>query len=131
MKNVVCFLLFCMSFVSLSFGQATLTIENNSQRTMIVKVVSVNSYGESTHEKVTISSKSNKVIGFTQSGRFYLKTKAEISGREPIYQKGEPFNVVNDETGYSEMTITFSITESKVPQISGGKKITQQEFERD
>lgn len=87
-ENVVCFCFFCMSFVSLSFGQATLTIENNSQRTMIVKVVSVNSYGESTHEKVTISSKSNKVIGFTQSGRFYLKTKAEISGREPIYQKG-------------------------------------------
>lgn len=84
----------------------------------------------SIHEKVTIAANSQSTVYFSQSGRYFTKSKATLNGRDPIYRKGKYFNVVNDNTGYSEMTLTFSIKESASPQASGGVQISKQEFDQ-
>lgn len=112
-------------------AQAELTIENNSQRNMTVKVMKgKSSANSSVHEVVTISPYGRSTIYFTESEYYFTKTKAVLGKKEPIYQKGQPFHVVNDETGYSVMTLTFSITESNVPQVSGGIQISKTEFDK-
>lgn len=112
-------------------AQARLTIENNSQRTMTVKVMKGYSGKGTLHKTVTISSYDSKTIYFYESGYYFTKTKAVLNGKEPIYQKGQPFQVTNDETGYSVMTLTFTIKESAVPQVTGGKRISKAEFDQD
>jgi hypothetical protein len=115
---------------SASFAQARLTIENNSGRTMTVKIMRGSEQSSTLHETVTIVPHGEETVYFGQTGYYFTKTKAVSNGRDPIYQKGQPFHVVNDDTGYSVMTITFTIRESAVPQVSGGKQITKQEFDR-
>lgn len=114
-----------------TLAQASLTIENNSLRIMTVKVMSGNNGKGILHEKVIIDSYSSQTIYFSESGHYFTKTKAVLTGKDPIYQKGKPFQVTNDKSGYSVMTLTFSIKESLVPQVSGGKQISKQEFEQD
>ena len=110
-------------------AQARLTIENNSMRSMTVKVMKSNGGKGELHETVTIESYSNETIYFSESGAYFTKTKAVLRGKDPVYRKGQPFEVTNNSTGYSVMTLTFSITESSIPQATGGKAISKQEFE--
>ncbi|WP_312195258.1 hypothetical protein [Epilithonimonas vandammei] len=110
-------------------AQARLTVENNSQRSMTVKVMKGTGKG-TLHKTVTISSFGSETIYFSESGQYFTKTKAVLKGKDPVYQKGQPFQVTNDETGYSVMTLTFSITESSIPQITGGKQISKSEFDQ-
>lgn len=121
---------FMLLIVCSANAQANLTIENNSQRAMTVKVMKGYSDKGTLHETVFISANGSKTIYFSKSGYYFVKTKAVLNNREPIYQKGEPFRVVNDDTGYSVMTLTFSIKESTVPQVLGGKQISKSEFEQ-
>ncbi len=117
-------------FASLQLqAQARLTVENNSQRSMSVKVMKGSGKG-TLHKTVTISSYSSETIYFSESGQYFTKTKAVLKGKEPVYQKGKLFQVTNDDSGYSVMTLTFSIKESTVPQISGGKNISKSEFDQ-
>lgn len=113
----------------ISGQQASLTIENNSQRTMTVKVMKGVGKG-ALHKVVTISSYGADTIYFSESGQYFTKTKGVLKGRNPVFQKGKPFAVTNDETGYSVMTLTFSITESAIPQVTGGKQISKTEFDQ-
>ncbi len=121
-------MLVLISFVS--HAQARLTIENNSKRLMTIKVM--NGYGSigTLHQTVSIGAYDSETIYFSTSGQYFTKSKAVLSGRDPVYQKGKPFQVTNDETGYSVMTLTFSITESTVPQVSGGIQISKTEFDK-
>lgn len=117
-------------FVSIQLNaQARLTVENNSQRSMTVKVMRGSGKGV-LHKTVTISTYGSSTIYFSESGQYFTKTKAVLNGKEPVYQKGQPFRVTNDETGYSVMTLTFSIKESSVPQVLGGKQISKSEFDQ-
>lgn len=84
----------------------------------------------SLHKTIVIGKNGSGTVYFSDSGNYYTKTKAVLDGREPVYQKGQPFKVVNDDTGYSVMTLTFSIKESTVPQVTGGQQISRQEFEQ-
>ena len=111
-------------------AQAKLIIENNSMRSMTVKVMNDNGGKGTLHRTVTIEAYSNESVNFSVSGQYFTKTKAILKGKEPVYRKGEPFKIVNDATGYTEMTITFTITESTVPQASGGKAISKTEFDQ-
>jgi hypothetical protein len=110
-------------------AQARLTIENNSKRTMTVKIMKSSNGRSSLHQTVVISAHSNSTVNFSNTGYYFTKTKAVLGNKEPVYQKGKPFHVVNDETGYSVMTLTFSITESSVPQVTGGQQISKKEFD--
>ena len=121
---------FMMLLSTLAAAQARLTIENNSSRQMTVKVMQ--GYGGKgvLHETVTIGAYGSNTVYFSQSGYYFTKTKAVLTGRDPIYRKGNPFEVTNDDTGYSVLTPTFSIKESAIPQATGGKSISKQEFDQ-
>jgi hypothetical protein len=128
-KTVLIFIVFMQTSLAVN-AQAQLTIKNNSQRTLTVKVMKGYDGKGSLHETVTISSYDSTTIYFSESGYYFTKTKAFLSGKEPVYQKGQPFQVTNDITGYSVMTLTFSIKESAIPQITGGKQISKAEFDQ-
>ena len=97
---------------------------------MTVKIMK--GYGDgSLYKTMTISSYSTKNVYFSSTDVYYTKTKAELYGKEPVYEKGEHFRVVNDDTGYSVITLEFSIKESNVPQVIGGKRISKSEFDKD
>lgn len=133
MNTAIKIILVSATLILTSFAvnaQARLTIVNNSQRTMTVKVMKGYEGDGSLYETVTISSYSSSTIYFSESGYYFTKTKAVLNGKEPVYQKGQPFQVTNDRTGYSVMTLTFSIKESAVPQVTGGKKISKAEFDK-
>lgn len=132
MKTTFKLILFYTLLLFASFqlqAQAKLTVENNSQRSMAVKVMKGSGKG-TLHETVTISSYGSETIYFSESGQYFTKTKAVLKGKEPVYQKGKPFQVTNDERGYSVLTLTFSIKESSVPQLAGGKQISKSEFDQ-
>ncbi len=129
MKNIYLFILTIFVSFNLS-AQASLTIENNSMRSMTVKVMRGSSGKGILHETVTISAYSSETVYFSNSGYYFTKTKAVLRGKDPVYRKGQPFSVTNDDTGYSVMTLTFSITESTIPQATGGKSISKTEFDQ-
>lgn len=133
MKSIIKHTIFTAILMLVSFAvkaQARLTIENNSMRSMAVKVMKGSSGKGTLHETVTIVAYSSETVYFTNSGYYFTKTKAVLKGKDPVYRKGQPFKVTNDESGYSVMTLTFSITESAVPQATGGKSISKTEFDQ-
>lgn len=127
-KQIIITAFLLVSFFAAS-AQARLTIDNNSMRSMTVKVMKGNSKKASLHETVVIGAYGNATVYFSEGGLYFTKTKAVIKGKDPIYRKGQSFKVTNDETGYSVLTLTFSIKESKIPQATGGKSISKQEFD--
>lgn len=129
LKASYLFALFLIFTLSVN-AQAKLTVENNSMRTMTVKVMKGSNENGSLHKTISISSFSSETIYFSNNGYYFTKTKAVLNGKDPVYQKGQPFHVTNDDTGYSVMTMTFSIKESAVPQVTGGKQISKQEFDQ-
>lgn len=114
-----------------SDAQARLLIENNSQRLMTVKVMKSDTGNGTLHKIVEIPAHSSETIYFTETGYYFTKTKAIFQDKEPVYRKGEPFSVYNGADGYSVLTLTFTIIESKKPEASGGKQITKSEFDQD
>ena len=129
MKKIVYSIMIFFAFSNLN-AQARLTIENNSQRQMKVKIMKKGSVS-SLFEVIEISSYKSHTVYFHESGTYFTKTKATINGKDPICKKSQNFKVVNDETGYSILTLTFSIKESKTPISSGGQTISNSEFEKD
>jgi hypothetical protein len=82
-------------------------------------------------EVIEISPYKSHTVYFQESGTYFAKTKATIKGKDPICKKSQNFKVVNDETGYSILTLTYTIKESKTPVSSGGQTISNKEFEKD
>lgn len=122
--------LFLMGFNLLN-AQANLTIVNKSSRLMVVKVMKENGTKSNLYKKVTISANSLVKVYFSASGNYYTKSKAILKGKTPICKKGNPFNVVNDGSGYSELTLTYTIIESTTPNASGGATISESEFDKE
>jgi hypothetical protein len=112
-------------------AQARLTIVNQSQRQMTVKVMETSVDGDTLHDTISITASGSQTVYFSKTGDYFTKTMAVLSGREPVYQKGQPFRVYVGTDGYSVITVTFSITESAVPQVTGGKQISKEEFDKD
>ena len=110
-------------------AQAKLIVENNSRRIMTVKVMEKNVYGSDVYRYVNIEAYGKVTVDFSYSGSYFLKIKAYLSGSDPVYQKSDILNIVNDSSGYSVMTMSFTITESKIPKASGGKNISKKEFD--
>jgi hypothetical protein len=129
LKKSSILLLFILSSFAIK-AQASLTIKNNSGRSMTLKVMKGSYSNNSIYETVYIAAYSEKTVNFYESGNYFTKTKAVLKGKDPVYQKGQVFYVTNDDSGYSVLTITFSITESSVPQLSGGKQISKTEFDK-
>ena len=111
-------------------AQAKLTIVNNSMRLMTVKVMKGYSSPAELYESVTVNAYDRVTVYFSNSGTFFTKTKAVLNGKDPVYRKGESFQVTSNSTGYSVMTLTFTIVESTIPQATGGKTISKSEFDQ-
>ena len=94
---------------------------------MTVKVMKGTRKGH-LHKTVSISAHGSETIYFNSSGTYFTKTMAVAQGRDPIYKKGKFFSVTNDDTGYSILTLTFTIRESAIPQ-SSGQTISKSEFD--
>ena len=128
--NITVFLLLFFRMYSFqSFGQATLEVQNNSGRMMRLKVMEFDGGDGTLFKEVSIGAYQNETIEFYSSGRYFTKTKATLNGKDPVYEKGKAFEVVNDRRGHSVMTLTFSIRESSVP-VTSGKKISKGEFDK-
>ena len=82
------------------------------------------------HKTAVISANGSETIYFSESGYYFTKTKAILKGKEPVYQKGQPFQVTNNSSGYSVLNLTFTIRETTVPQVLGGKQISKSEFDQ-
>jgi hypothetical protein len=130
MKSKILIIAFLSLIANTLSAQASLTIENNSMRSMTVKVMQGYSGKGTLHEIVTIAAYSNATVYFSNSGYYFTKTKAILQGKYPVYRKGKPFEVTNNSSGYSVMTLTFSIKESSIPQATGGRQITKSEFDQ-
>lgn len=130
MKSKILIIAFFLLVANTLNAQARLTIENNSMRSMTVKVMQGSNGKGALHETVTIAAYSNETVYFSNSGYYFTKTKAVLKGKDPVYMKGQPFEVTNNSSGYSVMTLTFSIKESSVPQATGGKQISKSEFDQ-
>lgn len=114
-----------------SDAQARLVIKNNSIRFMTVKVMKSDTGNGSLHKIVEIPAHTSETIYFSETGYYFTKTKAILTGKKPKCEKGESFRVYNGSDGYSVLTLTFTITESNVLQASGGEEISQKEFDQD
>ena len=130
MKSKILIIAFLSLVSNTLSAQARLTIENNSMRSMTVKVMQGFSGNGTLHETVSIAANSNQTVYFSNSGYYFTKTKAVLQGKTPVYRKGQAFEVTNNSSGYSVLTLTFSIKESSVPQATGGKQISKSEFDQ-
>lgn len=120
-------LLLCtLPFVK-SQAQARLTVSNWSDRTLYIKVMK---QGGGYHGSMTVEPYGNTSTTFSETGDYYLKTKAIWQGRNPIYKKGEAFNVYNGSAGYSILTLTIEIQESSSYNPTDGATISKSEFDR-
>ena len=130
MKSKILIIAFLSLLANTISAQASLTIVNNSMRSMTVKVMQGFSGNGTLHETVSIAANSNQTVYFSNSGYYFTKTKAVLQGKTPVYRKGQAFEVTNNSSGYSVLTLTFSIKESSVPQATGGKQISKSEFDQ-
>ncbi len=110
-------------------GQANLTIENDSDRKMFVKLMEGKGKKSTLYSMVVINANETQIVNFTKTGNYFTKMMAELEGRETVYQKGKQLKIINDAKGYSVMKLVFSIKESKMPLVSGGERISREEYE--
>ncbi len=132
------FNLIYLTFFLASFGfsdheahPAKLIIKNNSQRTLDIKVMEQYGGIERRYAKFSVDDFDEHTEYFSNSGNYFLKIKASIPGKDPLYTKGNPFKVYVGEDGYSELTITYTLKESNSPNPLEGKRINKIEFDKD
>ena len=125
-------LIFMVSTAFAYLHPAELRIVNNSQRQLTVKVMKVITANESSKLiTVEIDTLSTETINISETGNYYLKTRAVYPDRDPIYKKGDPFKAYVGSDGYSMLTITYSINESSLPNPMAGEQISKSEFDND
>lgn len=83
------------------------------------------------YSSLSIPPHSNIIEYFSQTGYFYLKTKATMQGKNPVYEKGNSFRIYAGRDGYSVLTITYVMQESNLPDPTKGKNISKAEFDKD
>ncbi|MBK8622853.1 MAG: hypothetical protein IPN79_14145 [Saprospiraceae bacterium] len=111
-----------------SNAQARLEIQNNSKRELTVKVMRSDGGNGELFTTVYISPNGSETVYFKETGNYFTKTKASLAKKKPICRKGDLFEVYNGSDGYSVLTLTLTIIESTVPKASGGKEISEKEF---
>lgn len=134
MKKIFCCVIFVALWISLfastSWAEnAQLILNNNSGRTMAIKVMRDNGTLYSSGHNVAANS--SLTIYIPNTGNYYLKIKAIHFSNPPVYTKGNPFKVYVGADGYSVLTITFSLKESRTPSPLEGRSINKNDFEKD
>ena len=133
MKKILSILLPQLLLAIAVIGQrAELHLVNNSARSLTIKVMQKNdSTADTMYSILSVSPNGQASEYFAMSGSFYLKSAASLQDKDTIYEKGNPFQVYVGNDGYSVLTITYSITESNVPNPLNGKRISKSEFDLD
>jgi hypothetical protein len=128
-KLVLFLSLLLISVASIAYlHPAELRIKNDSQRQLTVKVMTA---AGQRYAVASVESDSTETIDIHKTGEYYLKTKATLKGRQPVFRKGNPFKVYVGVDGYSVLTVTFSIQESDLHDPMSGRQISESEFETD
>jgi hypothetical protein len=116
--------------------QASLTIVNKSDRYLTVKIMKGSEKKSTFYKSDNVAPKGEQIIYFSESGRYFTKTQAillpkDTLKRDTLYSKGNAFEVISDaRRGYSNITMKFTVKESKKPQLEGVMPITRKEFEQ-
>lgn len=121
-------LLFFFFFNAIIWAQARLEIQNNSDHNMHIKVM--DEYTDDLYKEIYMEPYSDKTIYFSETGHYYLKTKATKSGYDPIYKKGDAFRVYNGADGYSVLTLTYTINRTSSYNPMRGETISKTEFDK-
>lgn len=114
--------------------QASLTIVNKSNRSLSVKIMKGIGKKATLYKTDKVSPKGTQVIYFSETGRYFTKNQAVLLEKDTldndtIYSKDNPFEVISDpKRGYSNITMTFRVKESKKPVLEGSAAITRKEY---
>lgn len=134
-KWILVFFLLSIS-ASVMSQQASLTIVNKSDRNLTTKIIKGSEKKGLLFKVVSIPAKGKETIYFAESGRYFTKCQAvliakdTLTDNDTIFSKGSPFEVISDKKrGYSNITITFKVKESKKPSSEGLIPITRKEYE--
>jgi hypothetical protein len=135
MKNTI-LIIGILVFITLEnqAQQASLTIINKSNRQMTTKVMKGKVKTATLLDSISISPKEQKVIYFSETGKYFTKTQAilvdkDSANNDTLYSKSNPFEVIADnKRGYSNITIKFTVKESKKPIIEGVIPISRKEY---
>jgi hypothetical protein len=115
-----------MPLMSIMAQQASLKISNSSDYNLTVKIMK---YSGGLYSTLYIPAKQSRTTYFSRTGWFYTKTKAVKSMSQTLYMKDDKaFEIVCDERGYSENSMTYYVSEYGG---SAGESISKSEFERD
>ena len=114
-----------------AIGQrAELHLVNNSDRSLTIKVMRANGpTTDAVYSVLSVIPYGSTTEYFAQTGDYYLKTEASLKDKEPVYTKGNPFRVYVGTDGYSVLTITYSMTESNMPDPIAGSRISKSELD--
>lgn len=112
---------------------ATITIKNKSNRYMYVKLMQGPERKAVLYKTDSIAPKSSSVIDVTQTGMYFMKTRAILfdendpEKNDTIYSKDKPMQLISDNRrGHSNITIEFKVKEAKNP---GTIAITRKEYD--
>ncbi len=131
MKSLQILALLLITASSAFCQQAELHINNQSDRSMEIKIMRDGTNGSgSIYSRMTIYPNSEGVKYFPTTGYYFLKVKASRSGRPDVFTKGDSFRVYVGSDGYDVLTITYSIEESTLNPLSG-ETISKTEFDKD
>jgi hypothetical protein len=137
MKRIGSLLLIFLLTASLqTFSQqASLTIINKSNRHLTVKIMKGSEKKFTFYQSDHVDPNGKQTIFFTEPGRYFTKNQAilvmkDTLMRDTLYSKGNPFIVIADKKrGYSNITMKYTVKESKKPVQDGVIAITRKEYE--
>lgn len=113
---------------------AVLVIQNNSQKIMKVKIMTIQNGAVEKYREVQISPNSEVEEMIYQQGDYFLKTMAYSPEDDelPIFSKGEPFHAELSNLGIYTYKVVYTVktTRGKI-RSDRGLQITKKEFEKD
>jgi PDZ domain-containing secreted protein len=120
-------------FYKSTFSQnATMTIKNKSDRYINVKLMQGPERNATIYKIDSIAPKSTLVFDVYETGLYFTKLRAILYDKkdpiknDTIYSKNRPMKLISDKKrGHSDVTIEFTIKESKNESVS----ITRKEFD--
>ncbi|MGL5980121.1 MAG: hypothetical protein ACRCZY_04440 [Phocaeicola sp.] len=115
---------FDYSFVELQSESASLTISNRSDYELTIKIMHLSG---SLYTTICIAPNSSGRVSFSNSGIYYVKSKAEKSFSSTLYKKDSPFQIQSNSNGYTVATIEYYISGGGG---SAGATISKSEFEK-
>jgi len=137
-QKLILFLLLATTPMNVMAQQASLTIINKLNRYLTTKIIKGSEKKGTLYQTVAIAPKGKEIAYFVEPGRYFTKSMAILIAKDTtlkndtIYSKGNPFDVIADnKRGYSNITVKFSIKESKKPILDGVIPITRKEYETD